>query len=123
MRNAALVLGIIGGIVGMVIGFFSYGYTEFVDWAGRELGNDAPDVLKQVDNPLLIRVVSLLAPLLAIAGGAMAHARPMIAGMLLIVSVGGMYYAFGFNVFTMFPIAMSALAGILALAARAPDPR
>jgi len=123
MRNAALMLGIIGGIVGMIIGFFSYGYTELVDWASSELGDDKPEILKQVENVWLIRSVSLLAPLLAIGGGAMAHARPMIAGLMLIVASGGMYYAFGFNVFTMFPIAMCALGGILALAAKEPDPR
>jgi len=104
MRNAALMLGIIGGIVGMIIGFFSYGYTELVDWASSELGDDKPEILKQVENVWLIRSVSLLAPLLAIGSG-------------------GMYYAFGFNVFTMFPIAMCALGGILALAAKEPDPR
>ncbi len=123
MRNAALMLGIIGGIVGMIIGFFSYGYTELVDWASSELGEDRPEILKQVENVWLIRSVSLLAPLLAIGGGAMAHARPMIAGLMLIVASGGMYYAFGFNVFTMFPIAMCALGGLLALAAKEPDPR
>ncbi len=123
MRNAALMLGVIGGIVGMIIGFFSYGYTELVDWASSELGEDRPEILKQVENVWLIRSVSLLAPLLAIGGGAMAHARPMIAGLMLIVASGGMYYAFGFNVFTMFPIAMCALGGILALAAKEPDPR
>ena len=123
MRNAALMLGIIGGIVGMIIGFFSYGYTELVDWASSELGEDRPEILKQVENVWLIRSVSLLAPLLAIGGGAMAHARPVIAGLMLIVASGGMYYAFGFNVFTMFPIAMCALGGILALAAKEPDPR
>ncbi len=123
MRNAALMLGVIGGIVGMIVGFFSYGYTELVDWASSELGEDRPEILKQVENVWLIRSVSLLAPLLAIGGGAMAHARPMIAGLMLIVASGGMYYAFGFNVFTMFPIAMCALGGILALAAKEPDPR
>ena len=123
MRNAALMLGVIGGIVGMIIGFFSYGYTELVDWASSELGEDKPEILKQVENVWLIRSVSLLAPLLAIGGGAMAHARPMIAGLMLIVASGGMYYAFGFNVFTMFPIAMCALGGILALVAKEPDPR
>ncbi len=34
-----------------------------------------------------------------------------------------MYFAFGYGgVFTMFPIAMAGLGGILALAARQPDP-
>ena len=117
MRNAALVLGIIGGVIGMIVGFFSYGYTEFIDWAGEEVS----DTFKQVDNVGLIRFMSLLAPLLAIAGGAMTRSRAMIGGTLLLLSAAGMLYAFHFNAFTMFPIAMCALGGVLALAATKPD--
>ncbi len=116
MRNAALVLGIIGGLIGVIVGFFSYGYTEFIDWLGP-----TPGQLEQVANPGLIRATSLLAPLLAIAGGAMARAQARIGGALMLASAAGMYYAFGFGVFTMFPIAMCALGGVLALAAVKPD--
>lgn len=121
MRNAALVLGIIGGIVGMIVGFFSYGYTEAVDWAQSNL-DTVPGFLKQVENVGLIRSVSFLAPLLAIAGGAMARSQATLGGALLLVAASGMLYAFGFGVFTMFPIGMCALGGLLALAARQPDP-
>lgn len=116
MRNAALTLGVIGGIVGMIVGFFSYGYTQFVDWFG-----EVPDVVEQVNNVQLVRTVSLFAPLLAIAGGAMARSQATVGGVLLLVSSAGMYYGFGFNFATMFPIAMCALGGVLALAARRPD--
>ena len=63
----------------------------------------------------------LLAPMLAIAGGAMAKARALWGGVLMLLSAGGMYYAFGFNVFTMFPIAFAGLGGVLAVAAGKPD--
>ncbi len=116
MRNAALTLGVIGGIIGMIVGFFSYGYTEFIDWFG-----EVPDIVEQVDNVSKIRIVSLLAPLLAIAGGAMSRSQAMVGGILMLISAVGMYVGFGFGVFTMFPIAMCALGGILALAARQPD--
>lgn len=116
MRNAALILGLIGGLWGMLIGFFSYGYTVFVDWLGPQ-----SEFLDQVDNVGLIRAVSLLAPLAAIACGAMARARPNVAGAGLIGAAAGMYYAFGFGVFTMFPIAFCGLGGVLALAAKEPD--
>jgi len=116
MRNAALTLGIIGGIVGMIVGFFSYGYTQFVDWFG-----EVPDVVEQVQNVQLIRTVSLLSPLLAIAGGAMARSRAMLGGVLMLASAAGMYYGFGFNFATMFPIAMCGLGGVLSLLARTPD--
>ncbi len=116
MRNAALTLGIIGGIIGMMVGFVSYGYVSFIDWFG-----EIEDVAGQVENPVLIKATSLLAPLLAIAGGAMARSQAAAGGVLMLISAAGMLYAFGFGVFTMFPIAMCALGGVLALAARQPD--
>jgi len=117
MRNAALVLGIIAGIWGMVVGFFGYGYTEFIAWFG-----EIPDVAQQVDNPERIRAFSLIAPVLAIAGGAMARSAARIGGVLLLLSAAAMYWAFGYGVFTMFPISMAGLGGILAIAATRPDP-
>ncbi len=116
MRNAAMVLGVIAGLIGMIVGFFSYGYVEAIKYFGEIEG-----VAEQVDNAQLIQISSIIAPLLAIAGGAMAHARALWSGVLLLISAAGMYYAFGFNVFTMFPIAFAGVAGILGLAAGKPD--
>ena len=117
MRNAALVLGLIGGLWGMIVGFFSFGYTDLLI--------RYPEIAEftgGVTNAGLIRATSLIAPVLAIAGAAMARSANMVGGAFLLVSAGGMYLTFGFGVFTMFPITMCALAGGLALAARQPDP-
>jgi hypothetical protein len=116
MRNAALMLGIIGGLLAMLVGFFSYGYTEAVNRYGEIEG-----LFEQVANIEVIRAASFLSPLLAIAGGAMAKVRALWGGILLLLSAGGMYYAFGFNVFTMFPIGFCLVGGMLALAAGKPD--
>jgi len=116
MRNAALVLGIIAGIIGMIVGFFSYGYTEVINAFG-----EIPNVAEQVRHVDRIRAIALAAPILSIAGGAMARSRAVIGGGLMILSAAGMYWGFGFNAFTMFPIAMAGLAGVLALGARQPD--
>ncbi len=116
MRNAALILGVIAGIAGMIVGFFSYGYTAAIEQWGEIDG-----LAEQVANVDLIRGTAVVAPLLAIAGGAMARARALWGGILLILSAGGMYFAFGFNVFTMFPIAFAGVAGLLAIAAGKPD--
>jgi hypothetical protein len=116
MRNAALLLGVIGGLLAMVVGFFSYGYTEFIDQYGEIEG-----LAHQVESAGLIRAVSFLSPLSAIAGGAMAKIRALWGGMLLLISAAAMFYAFGFNVFTMFPIGFTVLGGLLAIAARKPD--
>lgn len=116
MRSAAMVLGIIGGLIAMLVGFFSYGYTEAIARFGEIDG-----LAEQVGNVDLVRVGAFLAPLLAIAGGAMAKVRALWGGGLMLVSAAAMYYVFGFNVFTMFPIGFCALGGILALAAGQPD--
>lgn len=116
MRNAALVLGIIGGIWAMIVGFFGYGYTTLIEQHG-EMG----ELAKQVDHPMVIKAASFLAPVLAIAGGAMARSQNQPAGVLLLAAGLAIWFAFGFNVFTMFPIAFCVLGGILALAARQPD--
>ncbi len=116
MRNATMVLGVIAGLIGMIVGFFGYGYVEAIKHFGEIDG-----LAEQVDNAGLVQTASIIAPLLAIAGGAMAHARALIGGVLLLISAAGMYYAFGFNVFTMFPIAFAGVAGVLGLAAGKPD--
>ena len=115
MRNAALTLGIIAGIFGMFVGFVGFGWTEVI--------RAEPDAARffNFDNPGLVRLASVLGPILAIAGGAMAKVRALWGGILLIASAGLMYAAFGFHVGTMFPIAMAALGGVLALAAGKPD--
>lgn len=116
MRNAALVLGMIGGLWAMVIGFFGFGYTEFIARHG-EIGAFAT----QVNHPMVIRAASFLAPILAIAGAAMARSQNVPAGVLMLASSAAILLAFGFGAFTMFPIAMCGLGGVLALAARQPD--
>src|SRR6056297_3719338 len=116
MRNAALVLGIIGGCLMLIVGFFSFGYTEFI----REFG-EIEGLAEAVDREGLIRMVSFLAPILAIAGGAMARARALWGGILMLLAAAGIYHALGFGVFTMFPIAYCALGGLLAIAAGKPD--
>ena len=116
MRNAALVLGIIAGIAGMAVGFFGYGYTEAIEHFGEIDG-----LAEQVDNVAQVRLFAVLAPMMAVAGGAMARARALWGGLLLLGSAAGMYSGFGFNVFTLFPICFAALGGVLALAAGKPD--
>lgn len=115
MRNAALVLGIIAGLIGMIVGLVSYGWTE-VTATHPEAGE-----LFDFVNPQLVRAVSIAGPVLAIAGGAMAKVRALWGGILLLVSAVLMQTAFGFNVATMFPIVMAGIGGLLAILAGKPD--
>lgn len=112
MKNAAVILGIIGGLLGMVTGFFVYGYVEFLGWFDTQVDQD---LLETPENASRLQIIGVGAPVLAIAGGAMAHPRPGVGGILLALSVAGMVWAFGFGVFTMFPIVMTGLAAAFAL--------
>jgi len=116
MRNAAAVLGIIGGVIGIFVGLFGYGWTSLV--AERpEVG----EALWTFASPGFVRFVSVAAPVLAIAGGAMARYRALWGGVALLASAALMQQAFSFNVATMFPIVMAGLGGVLAVAAGRPD--
>ncbi|WP_407492224.1 hypothetical protein [Pseudooceanicola sp. MF1-13] len=116
MRNAALILGIIGGLMGLMIGFASYGYTTAIENFGEVEG-----LFEQVVNINAIRVASVLSPILALAGAGMVKVRALWGGLLLLASVLGMYLGFGFGFFTLFPMAFCGIAGLMALAAGQPD--
>lgn len=116
MRNAAGVLGLVGGLIGIFVGFIGYGYAE-VTTARPELG----EIFGLLDNPDMIRFASFIAPLLAIAGGAMAKFRALWGGVLMLLSCFAFYSAFGFNLGTMFPIGFAGVGGVLAIAAGKPD--
>ena len=116
MRNAALTLGLIAGFIGIFVGLFGYGYAEL---AARN--REVVDLFGALENPGFIRFASFAAPLLAIAGGAMARDRALWGGILMLLAAAGFYAAFGFNVGTMFPIGFAAVGGLLAIAAGKPD--
>ncbi|MEM1276307.1 MAG: hypothetical protein AAGH74_07265 [Pseudomonadota bacterium] len=114
MRTAALVLGIIGGIVGMMVGFVGYGWAELGAWFVTETGV-GQEYLGTEQEQQQAKLIGLGAPILAIAGGAMAGSQPLGAAVLMAAAAYGIYHGFGFGLFTMFPIAMCALGAVLAL--------
>ncbi len=116
MRNAAATLGLIGGLIGILVGLVGYGTSNLMQ--------DVPEItrlLGVLDNPAFIRFASFAAPLLAIAGGAMARDRAFLGGVLMLASAAVFYTAFGFNLGTMLPIGFVGLGGVLAITARQPD--
>ena len=116
MRNSATALGMIGGILALIMGIISFGYTELT--ANEEVRN--LDFLPLPENPALLRAMSVVAPLLAIAGAGMARYRALWGGLFLLIAAAAIYTTFS-NFFAIFPAAMCALAGVLALAAGRPD--
>ncbi|WP_163846683.1 hypothetical protein [Pseudooceanicola aestuarii] len=116
MRNAALILGVIGGLMGLVVGFLSYGYTEAVNAVGEVDG-----LFQQVENVPLVRAAGVVSPILALAGAGMAKVRALWGGILMLAGAGGMYMGYGLGLFTIFPISFCVVAALLALAAGQPD--
>ena len=82
MRNAATALGMIGGILALIMGVISFGYAELT---ANEQVQDL-DILPMFENPALIRAMSVIAPLLAIAGAGMARYRALWGGILLLIA-------------------------------------
>lgn len=116
MRNAASMLGMIAGLIGIFVGFIGYGSAEIADRIP-----EVTDNFYTLDNPGFIRFASFIAPVLAIAGGAMAKDRALWGGIAMLLSCAAFLTAFGFNLGTMFPIGFTALGGVLAVASRNPD--
>ena len=116
MRNSATALGMIGGILALIMGIITFGYAELT---AREEVRDL-DLLPMLENPELLRAMSVIAPLLAIAGAGMARYRALWGGLLLLVAALAIYTTFS-NFFAIFPAAMCGLAAILAIAAGRPD--
>ena len=112
MKQAAVILVIIGGLLGMVTGFFVLGYVEFVSWFDTQVDQN---LLVAPNNAQRLQIIGVAAPVLALAGGAMANPRPAIGAICLMISTIGMIWAFGIGVFTMFPIVMTGLATLFAL--------
>lgn len=115
MRNAATALGFVGGFLALIMGIVSFGYTEAL-FRWEEL----QDIAGMPENVGLVRAMSVVAPLLAIAGAGMARYRALWGGIALGLAAAGMYWTFS-TFFVIFPASMCALAAILAIAAGRPD--
>ena len=115
MRTAAMVLGIIAGVLGIFVGLFGWGMVALSNHV-----TEAEEFL-QLSNPKFIQFASFMAPMLCIAGGAMAKSRALWGGIGLLIAAALFFAAFGFGAGTMFPIGFAALGGILAIAAGKPD--
>ena len=79
MRNAALILGIIAGLMGMFVGLFGYGYAEL-----SQQHTEVGEIFGVFQNPGFIRFASFLAPFFALSRVPMSLFRPLCAAFLLL---------------------------------------
>lgn len=110
MKVAGLILGLIGGVAGIFGSIFAFG----VSGVGTVVGAEGAGSL--VGNG----IAALIASLLGIVGGALAIAKPKIAGIFMLVAGVGGFIA----VFVGYAVAAPLLiiGGILALVASKKQP-
>lgn len=106
MRTAALILGILGGVFGL----FGAGAALTIGGVGGAVGaENAGTVIGGGTAALILSVLGII-------GGALALAKPKLAGWLMLISgIGGIIAIF---VLYLVPGALLLVGGILALAAR-----
>ena len=95
MRIAALVLGVIGGLYGLTVGWWIYALVSFGG------GKDG--------------VLALLVPLTGLIGGSLSLVAPSLAGGLMLLSASLTALVIGFNVFVAIPLLLLGVGGVLAL--------
>ncbi len=83
MRIASLILGILGGIIGIIGGIFAF----TVGGLGQAFGADGAATVANLG------MAAIPAGILGIIGGAMAIAKPKLAGFLMLISaVSGLIF-------------------------------
>lgn len=101
MKTAAMVCGIIGGLLGLVIGMFGAGVGALASASGASGAG-------------LFQLISIALPVAAIVGGAISKANAILAGLLMAGSTAGMGFIFGVNAFTGIPLALMGVGALLA---------
>jgi hypothetical protein len=80
MRTAALVLGLIGGIIGL----FAGGFAIVVGGVGTAIQTDRAGTV------VVLGFIALALAIVGIVGGALAQAKPRVAALLMLIAgIGG----------------------------------
>jgi hypothetical protein len=110
MAIAALILGIVGGLLGLLLAVFGYGLAAIAGAAGASGAG-------------LFKFLVIVIPVASLVGGGMAIAKPLIGGILMLISAVLVLALFGFNFFTFLSVVLSGVGGILALIASQSAPQ
>jgi len=94
MKTGALVLGIIGGLIALILGVVGYGLGS--------LGDSG-----------ILRFVSIVLPIAALIGAGMVKAKPVIGAALMAIAAIGIVIILGFNLVSLIPVILLGLGAIL----------
>ncbi len=108
MKYGAMIVGILAGFYSLsYVGLFGSLFGGFMSWVD-------PTAASGLDGDT-IRTLSVLLPIMAIAGGAICGANPQLGGVILLGSAAGHWAFLGFNSFSQVFICSAAIAGLLGL--------
>lgn len=103
MRIAALILGLIGGLILLLYGLVGYGLATL-----GSLGD--------------YQILSVVIPLACLAGAGIAMVNAPLGGAMLAASAAGTVWILGFNIVTVFPVALAGLGAAMAFWSVKSDP-
>jgi hypothetical protein len=113
MRTAAMVLGIIGGVVALIIGIGAWTCGSMAYWITTGAGGEAEHAGTMLG--IWGFVVFILA-IVALVGGALSRTKPVVASILMFIGgIGGFIAA---SWFWLFPAVLLIIGAILALIGR-----
>lgn len=96
MKIAALILGIIGGLFGLILGLGAYGLAAIADHGG-------------------VGLLIMALPVACLVGAGLAISKPTVGGALMLGSALMLAWILGVNGVTAIPLILSGLGGILGL--------
>lgn len=106
MWIAAMIMGLIGGILGLVYGLW---LVVFGGVAGAVEGQSY----------VVYQLVSVLVPVAGIVGAGLVRPMPLIGAILMAGSAAGIFVHFGFGSWTMILMALLGIGAVLALVSMA----
>jgi hypothetical protein len=102
MRTGAMVIGIVGGLMGCVIGIIAFAMGDWVSSSDANVGT-------------IIKIVSVVVPLAGLIGAAIVRSRPLVGALLMIASAVAFAVLTDFGAFGYITIALLAIAGLFGL--------
>lgn len=93
MRVAALIFGIIGGLISLAFGMFGYVLGGLANYGSAGSGS-------------FLRLLSVGLPILALLGSGIVINKPIGGAVLMMLAALGLVMALGFNFFSLFPVVL-----------------
>lgn len=101
MRVGALICGILGGLIALIIGFFGSALSGLAGQLGWVHGQ-------------FFQIVLIALPVAGIVGGGVSLTVPLLGAALMGACTAGVYLLFGLNALSIVPLALTGVGTILA---------